>query len=117
MEIDATGPGIFVGDFIAVDFPNVKRITYSPENKSRMVQKALSVISQKRFEYDENDKTLPLAFMTIYQKTTDKGVITYASNRTKLTGHSDEAWATMHAMMCEDFNPDSRRNFSFETFH
>jgi uncharacterized protein YjcR len=117
MEIDSTGPGIFVGDFVEEIFPQVNRITYNPEYKARMVQKAQSVIQAKRFEYDENDTELPLSFLTVYMKTTESGVITYGSRHSKDVGHGDKAWAIMHAMMCEKFNPDARRNFSCAVYH
>lgn len=116
MEIDDTGVGITVGDFIEPFFPYVKRVRYSPEYKSRMVQKFQSLLTGKRFEYDEEDKTLPLAFMTVFQTTTDKGVITYASNHSEDVGHGDEAWAVMHSCMCEPLNPASRRNFSLDMY-
>lgn len=116
MEIDDTGVGITVGEFIEPFFPYVKRIRYSPDYKTRMVQKFQSLVSGKRFEYDEEDKTLALAFLTVFQTTTDKGVITYASNHSEDVGHGDEAWAVMHSCMCEPLNPASRRNFSLEMY-
>lgn len=102
--IDATGAGFYVSDLIADFFPMLTRIQYSPEEKSRMIQKALSVIQDKRFEYDETNKDLALAFMTVYQTVTGTGQITYASTRSKRVGHGDEAWAVMQAMMCEPIN-------------
>lgn len=106
-EVDATGPGLYIPDFIRPFIPNVRSIQYNTVYKTIMVQKALSVIDANRFEYDENDDNLPLAFMTIYQKATSDGRITYSSRRAKDVGHGDEAWACMHAMMCEPLNPDS----------
>ncbi len=116
MEIDDTGVGITVGDFIEPIFPLVKRIRYSPEYKSRMVQKFQALLSAQRFEYDENDKTLPLAFMTIFQTVTDKGVITYASSHSDKVGHGDEAWSTMHSTMWEGLNPARRRAMSIDIY-
>jgi hypothetical protein len=115
IEIDSTGPGAFVGDFVESFFPRVERIRYSPEYKTRMVQKAQSVMAAKRFEYPDTDITLPLAFMTVHQAITPQGVITYASSRNEKVGHGDKAWAVMHGMMCEQLNPQSRI-MSFETF-
>lgn len=119
MEIDNTGPGEFVGDFVEQIFPQVKRIHYNPDYKGRMVQKAQSVIQMKRFEYDENDTELPLSFLTVYMKVTEGGKITYHSHsaHAKGAGHGDKAWAVMHGMMCEPFNPDARRNFSCAVYH
>lgn len=115
IEIDSTGPGNFVGDFVESFFPMVVRVTYSPEYKTRMVQKAQSVISMGRFEYPDTDTTLPLAFMTVYQTMTEQGVITYKSSHADQVGHGDEAWATMHAMMCEEYNP-GRRTMGITSF-
>ena len=117
MEIDNTGPGIFVGDFVEDIFPQVVRITYNPDYKGRMVQKALSVIDEGRFEYDvDEDHDLPLHFLTVNLKYTDDGRITYRSSRNKLVGHGDKAWAIMHAFMCEKFNPGKARRFSFDVY-
>lgn len=68
---------------------------------------------------DEDDKDFPLACMTIYQTVTERSnQITYASHRTKTTGHADEFWAIGLAMwQAEPFNPERTRNFSIETFH
>ena len=117
MFVDCTGPGLFVGDLVEDIFPSFTKIQYSPEEKGRMVQKCQSVIKSKRFEYDENDKTLPLAFMTVYQKVTNGGVISYDSTRNNKVGHGDEAWATMQAMMCEPLHIESSRKFSVTTFN
>lgn len=58
--------------------------------------------AKPRFEYDENDHDLPLAFMTIRQSSTPSGnSLTYYSVRTNTTGHGDEAWAVLHAMQAE----------------
>lgn len=115
MEIDSTGPGFFVGDFVETFFPVVTRAQYSPEYKARLVQKAQSVIAQGRFQYCETDTNLALAFLTVHQATTDKGVITYASSHNEKVGHGDEAWATMHAMMCEPLFV-SDRTITMETY-
>ena len=115
MEIDSTGPGIFVGDFVQEIYPRVNRITYNPIYKSRMVQKFQSLIQDQRFEYNENDSNLPLSFLTIYMKSTDGGDITYASRHSQEVAHGDRAWAIMHACMCEKFNPAKKRRFSITT--
>lgn len=115
--IDATGPGIFVGDYVEDFFPTLQKIQYSPEEKGRMVQKAQSVISSKRFEYDQNNKDLPLAFMTVQQTVTGTGQITYISTRSKRVGHGDEAWATMQAMMCEPLNISKTRKTKIRVYN
>ena len=105
-EIDATGPGLFLPSFVQPIISNVVEAKYSPLYKTLMVQKALSIIDAGRFEYDENDTMVPLAFLTVYQTATEEqGVITYKSRRHKGVGHGDRAWACMHAFMCEELNP------------
>lgn len=109
MDIDKTGPGLFIPDIVLdalvqaeLDIPRIVATQYSDESKTRLVQKGLNVIAQRRFEYDENDHDLPLAFMTIHQSSTPSGnSLTYYSVRTNTTGHGDEAWAVLHAMQAE----------------
>jgi uncharacterized protein YjcR len=105
MMIDATGAGALVAPYIEVIYPTLEKMDYRPEQKCLMVMKAKSVIQQKRFEYDENDKNLALSFMTVRQGVTEKTQqITYYSTRSKAVGHGDDAWGTMMAMMCEPVN-------------
>lgn len=108
-ECDATGPGALVMDFVETFYPRIVRTVYTADYKSRMVQKAQSVIQGKRFEYDENDITLPLAFLTVHQTVTNSGMITYESHRSAKVGHGDEAWACMQAMMCEPLSLNRRQ--------
>ncbi len=118
LEIDSTGPGYFVGDFVEKIYPDVIRIKYDIEYKTAMVQKAQAVIRAHRFEYDENDTDLPLAFLTVKQTTTKHNRITYASDHKnhKQVGHGDEAWATMHAFMCEDMNPQHMTHSTYTVY-
>lgn len=111
LEVDATGGGLFVADFIdSREIREVNKVQYSPDYKTLLVQKGLSVITARRFEYDENDTTLPLAFMTIYQTVTPADAkITYKSRRSKKVGHGDEAWACLHAFMCEPLAVEKQR--------
>ena len=111
-EVDATGPGALVMDFVETFYPRIIRSHYSADYKSRMVQKAQSVIQNKRLEYDENDLTLPLAFLTVHMATTNSGMITYESSRNAKVGHGDEAWAVMQAMMCEPLALNRRQQIT-----
>ncbi len=104
-EIDATGPGLFIPAFVEHYISNTVSVQYNPVRIGTMVQKAQAVIQSRRFEYDENDSNLPLAFLTVYIKGTESGVVTYKSRHSKQVGHGDEAWACMHAFMCEPLNP------------
>jgi uncharacterized protein YjcR len=117
MEIDNTGPGVFLADFVELIFPTMVRRNYSPDQKTRMVLHGKKIIADKRFEYDENDKTLPLAFMSIKQKVTPQtNQITYYSTRTKKAGHGDEAWACLQAFNCEESFAENRRETSMKFF-
>lgn len=116
MGFDATGPGLFVIDYIEEIFPNVTRISYSPEEKGRLVQKGKSVIKARRFEYDAADKDLALSFMTIQQFMTDSGQISYRSPRTSKTSHGDSAWAILQAFQCEPMNIERQNKTRIRTF-
>lgn len=116
---DTTGAGYYVSEFMTDFFPRIDKVQFSPEVKTMIVQKFQSVLADNRFEYDEDDKNFPLACMTVYQTVTQKSnQITYASHRTKATGHADEFWAIGLAIMkAEPLNPDTRRNFSITNYH
>lgn len=74
-----------------------------------MVNKASALFESGRFKYDISDKSIPLAFMTIFETTTAmSGQITYASRETAEAGHGDLAWAIMHAFMVEELVPDQQ---------
>ena len=115
MDIDKTGPGLYIPGEVdealreaGLNVPRMNAVQYNVDLKARMVQKALNVIGRRRFEYDEDDKELPLAFMSIRQSTTEKtNQITYYATRTEEAGHADEAMACMHGFMVEPFNPRS----------
>lgn len=119
LAADTTGAGYYVSEFMTDFFPQIDKVQFSPEIKTMIVQKFQSVLADNRFEYDEDDKNFPLACMTVYQTVTPKSnQITYASHRTKATGHADEFWATGLAIMkAEPLNPDTRRNFSISSYH
>lgn len=110
--IDKTGPGLFMPDLVLdaleqaeIDPPRIHAMQYSAELKSFLVQKAVTVIAQRRFEYDAADPDIALAFMTIRQASTNNGTITYYSTRTEATGHGDTAWSIMQAMAVESSRP------------
>ncbi len=110
-EVDGTGPGLFIPDFLREFLVNIVVIQYNPVRVALMIQKGQSVILANRFEYDENDQTLPLAFLTIFMSGTENGIVKYQSRRSDKVGHGDEAWACLHAFMCEPLNPQSVGHF------
>jgi uncharacterized protein YjcR len=120
LGVDITGSGYYIGDYLEPIFPMVEKVQFSPEVKTAIVQKFQSVLQEKRFEYDEDDINFPLACMTVYQTVTEKSnQITYASNRTKATGHADEFWATGLAIYKAEpfFNINFRSSFSFDVYN
>jgi uncharacterized protein YjcR len=103
--IDVSGMGWGVYELVQGFYPGVMPITYSVQQKTQLVVKALDVIQPPpRLEYDAGDKAITQAFLMIRQTTSDSGQITYAAARSGETGHADVAWAIMHAMIYEPLN-------------
>jgi uncharacterized protein YjcR len=98
--VDTTGIGYGVYELIQKFFPMVMPIHYNPMMKNKMVIKAINVISNKRFEYDEDSVSIASSFINIRKKVAGDQ-ISYATNRTAATGHADIAWAIMHGMVYE----------------
>lgn len=95
--VDTSGNGRGVYELIQKRFPRATPLVYSVELKNRLVLKAQSVIRQRRFEFDASLQEVVSAFTSI-RKTTTGAQITYASDRSRDTGHADMAWAIMHAL-------------------
>jgi len=115
--VDKSGPGIFVWDNVMEIFPNATPIIYSPEMKTRLVEKARAIISSRRFEYDADEIDVPLAFLSIRQTSTQNGQITYVADRSDAVGHGDVAWAVMHAMISEPLAVSTQRKTSITIAH
>jgi len=98
--VDTTGIGYGVYELIQKFFPMVMPIHYNPHMKNKMVIKAINVISNKRFAYDEDSVSIASSFINIRKKVAGDQ-ISYATNRTASTGHADIAWAIMHGMLYE----------------
>ncbi len=100
--IDTTGVGAGVCELVRKFFPAVTTFSYSPEVKSRLVLKAFDVIHHGRLEFDAGWTDVAQAFMAIRSTTTASGrQMTYQAGRTDDIGHSDLAWAVMHALAFE----------------
>jgi hypothetical protein len=110
--VDKSGPGVFVWDNIVEIYPNAMPIIYSPEMKTRLVEKARDVIAARRFEFDADELDVPLAFLSIRQTATGNGQITYVADRSDAVGHGDVAWAIMHAMIKEPLAAAAMRQTS-----
>ncbi len=115
--VDKSGPGVFVFDNVVEVFPNATPIIYSPEMKTRLVEKALDVISSGRFEYDAEEIDVALAFLSVRQTSTDSGQIVYKSDRSDEVGHGDVAWAIMHTFIKEPMAIQHQRSSSVSFAH
>lgn len=115
LELDGTGVGLFVVEFVEPFYPSVKVAHYNPKYKTLLVQKAQDVIQSGRFEFDIRHKSIALAFMTVRQTMTKNNQVTYESVRTKESGHGDEAWSCMHAFMGEELNPNNPQTMEINT--
>jgi len=99
--IDVTGMGYGLFELVEGFYRRVTPINYSNETKTMLVNKAIDVIENGRFEYEAGNKTITQAFMMISKTTTPSGMITYVSNRNSEAGHADVAWSIMHALIYE----------------
>lgn len=107
--IDVTGNGSGVFEMVKVFYPAATAIFYSIEQKTQLVLKAQQIISQGRIEWPAEYSSIAAGFMQIHRCITGNGQITYAANRTDKTGHADDAWAVMHALMKEGLVPKYMR--------
>lgn len=100
IAIDGTGIGDAVYQLVIKFFPQAVKYNYSPVLKRSMVLKMLMVIRAGRFEFDAGMMDLAQSFMTV-RKVTAGGVITYQSDRARVSNHGDLAWATMQGIYNE----------------
>lgn len=115
--IDTTGVGAGVCDRVRQFFAAVTTFSYSPEVKSRLVLKAFDVIYHGRLEFDAGWTDVAQAFMAIRKTATPSGrQLTYQAGRTDDIGHSDLAWAVMHALAYEPLNGQSAGQGKMEIF-
>lgn len=111
--IDVTGNGSGVYEMVRQFFPAAKSIFYSIEQKTQLVLKAQDVITKGRIEWPSDYSSIAAGFLQIHRQVTGNGQITYAANRTEKTGHADDAWAVMHALIKEGLiTRDQRRKSS-----
>lgn len=99
IDIDRTGLGNAVLQLVKHFFPMARGHLYDPMVKTRLVHKALNVISRKRLEYPATWQDMTSALMSIRRTLTAKGRhLTYEAPRTKASGHGDLAWALFQAL-------------------
>lgn len=113
MAIDTTGIGAGVYELVKKFYPAVVPLHYSPEVKSRLVLKALSVIGNGRLEWDAGWTDLAQSFMAIRKTMTASGrQVTFTAGYSQETGHADLAWACMHALGNEPLEGGTATNTS-----
>lgn len=111
--IDTSGLGVGVYQLVKQFRPDAKAFTYSIELKTRMVLKALDVISNGRLEFDAGSTDIAASFMAIKKAMTPSGrQVTYQAGRSEDVSHADLAWATMHALFNEPLEGATSTNSS-----
>jgi uncharacterized protein YjcR len=112
--IDTSGLGVGVYQLVKQFRPDAVAFTYNVELKTRMVLKALDVISNGRLEFDAGYNDIAASFMAIKKTLTASGrQVTYQAGRSEETSHADLAWATMHALFNEPLEGATEANSSF----
>ncbi|WP_028696115.1 terminase ATPase subunit family protein [Pseudomonas cremoricolorata] len=112
--IDTTGMGSAVAQLVRQFFPGLRTFSYSPEVKSRLVMKAVDVISKGRLEFDAGWTDVAQSLMAIRKTLTAGGrQFTYTAGRTESTGHADLAWALFHALHNEPLEGQTTANTGF----
>lgn len=111
--IDTTGLGIGVYQLVKQFRPDAVPYQYNVELKTRMVLKALDVISKGRLEWDTGSTDIAASFMAIKKTITPSGrQVTYQASRSEEVSHADIAWATMHALFNEPLEGSTASNRS-----
>ena len=74
-------------------------INYSIEVKTRMAMRAKELFERRKLHFDAGYIDIVKAFIAIKKQVTNGGGrMTFVSKRSAETGHSDVAWAIMHAI-------------------
>jgi uncharacterized protein YjcR len=115
--IDTTGLGAAVHQLVSKFFPQAQAINYSPEVKSRLVLKGISVVSKGRLEFDAGWVDFAQSFLAIRKTITGSGRhVTYVAARNEEIGHADLAWACLHALGNEPLEGMTTLNGGFMEF-
>ncbi|MBB5447096.1 MULTISPECIES: terminase large subunit domain-containing protein [unclassified Paraburkholderia] len=117
ITIDATGIGHGVYQLVRQFFPRTRALQYSPEVKTRLILKGLSVIGKGRLKFHAGMTDLVQSFMSIRRSMTASGTrLTYTAPRSEDTGHADLAWACLHALDNEPLEGAQRARSTVEFF-
>lgn len=99
LGIDTTGAGIAVAEHVKAFYPAYTPINYSIEVKTRMAMRAKELFERRKLQFDAGYIDIVKAFIAIKKQITNGGGrMTFVSKRSAETGHSDVAWAIMHAI-------------------
>lgn len=99
LGIDVTGAGIAVAEHVKAFYPAYTPINYSIEVKTRMAMRAKELFERRKLHFDSGYLDIAKAFIAIKKQLTNGGGrMTFVSKRSAETGHSDVAWAIMHAI-------------------
>lgn len=100
--IDINGMGSAVYQYVQKFYPAVIGKRWDADEKAQMVFKMQSVMRSNRFEFDQGDKDIFFAFMSISWRQLKRST-SFASNRTQKASHGDVAWATIMTVAQEPF--------------
>jgi uncharacterized protein YjcR len=118
LGVDVSGLGKGVYDLLQPVFKSViTPINYSLESKTALVLKMVDVVESDRIHWDETERDIALAFMTIKRSTTGSGQVTYRASRDSLTGHADVFFALSHAISHEPLDTSRRRKSTWAMSH
>lgn len=115
--IDKTGLGAAVFQLVQKFFPLAVGVQYTLPEKALMINKMHSLMRDSRVEWELDCKDITAAFLNIRTFATPSGRnITYASNRTKESSHSDVAWAALQVFYQESLDGNLSGGGSVDIF-
>ena len=89
----------------------------SPPEKALMINKMHDLMRNNRVEWELDHKDITTAFLNIRTFATPSGRnITYASNRTKESSHSDVAWAALQVFYQEPLDGNLSSSGSIDIY-
>ena len=115
--IDCSGIGSGVAEMVKAFFPRAMLISYSQQTKTNLVLKVMDLVYTKRLQWDEQNLSIAPSFLAIKKKMTGHGSMTFAADRSELTGHADDFFAIAHAVAYEDLNVANKRPSTYRFFN
>ncbi len=115
--IDCSGIGSGVAEMVKGFFPRAMLINYSQQSKTNLVLKVMDLVYAKRLLWNEEFRSIAPSFLAIKKKMTGHGSMTFAADRSELTGHADDFFAIAHAVAYEDLNVANKRQSTYRFFN